>query len=168
MVSDGRGFFRLVLTYSLVMLVAFLAVGVFYREFSKAFLGAAPGVEATYYLSLAHGHTLVAGALIPLALAATAYIAEGALGASPDYRGLRKAFITYAAGSVAAVALLIYKGAGIVYYYQLTGSVEVAEQALFLGSHALREALYGTAHLVMGAGLVWAVAKLLAAIRRAG
>ncbi len=167
MVSERARLFRPVLAYALVMLIVFLGVGVLYREFSKAFLGGgAEDVVPAFYLSLSHGHALLMGALIPMALLFAVIVAEQLGARDIDYAGLRKAFIMYAIGSLAAIGLLIYKGLGIIYNYSALGSMELADQALFLGSHALRESLYGTAHLIMGVGLVWYVAKVLAILKK--
>jgi len=61
------------------------------------------------------------------------------------------------------LGLLLYKGLEIVYIcsIEMPRSLSEADQALFLGSHVLRESLYGLVHLVMGIGLIWYVVILL-------
>ncbi|GEM_PF-1685566 len=149
--------------YILAMLVAVMVMGVVYREVSKYYGSWLPEemfILATHYLSLAHGHVLSLGVVIPsaillvsLAIDHVSGLGEGAV------RSLRRAFVIYVIGSLAAISLLIYKGIGILYYYSQdpAGGLTAANEALFLGSHALREGLYGTAHLVMFAGLIYAV-----------
>jgi len=68
-----------------------------------------------------------------------------------------------------ALALLIYKGLGVVVAYgsNPAAGLDAANNALFLGSHALRESLYSTTHLLLGAGLVWYIALLIKAFRKA-
>lgn len=44
--------------------------------------------------------------------------------------------------------------------------LDAANNALFLGSHVLRESLYGVAHLLLGIGLAWYAALLVKAFRK--
>ena len=166
-----KSFARSLILYILAMLVAVMVMGVVYREVSK-YLGAGLPEEAfilaTHYLSLAHGHVLSLGVVIPsailLATLATDYvygISEGAV------RSLRKGFIIYAVGSIAAISLLLYKGVGVLYNYARNpgAGLTAADEALFMGNHALREALYGTAHLIMLVGLAYMALVIARATR---
>ena len=162
-----KSFVRSLTLYILVMVVAVMVMGVVYREVSKYLGGGLPEeafILATHYLSLVHGHTLSLGVVIPsailLATLATDYvygISEGAV------KSLRKGFIIYALGSIAAISLLLYKGIGVLYYYAENpyGGLTKAAEALFMGNHALREALYGVAHTVMFVGLMYMVLTLV-------
>jgi len=77
-----------------LMAIAALAVGVLYREISKAYLAGVPlsdAIAASYYLSVAHGHTFMTGVLIPAALATLTYVAiklGGELSPRPARRGI--------------------------------------------------------------------------------
>ncbi len=158
-------------SYAAVMAVVALAVGVLYREVSKAYLASVPlsdAITASYYLSVAHGHTFMAGALTPAALAALTYVAVK-LGGELSPKSARRAFTVYVIGSLMALALLTYKGLGVVVAYgsNPAAGLGVVNNALFLGSHALRESLYGVAHLLLGIGLAWYVTLLIKAFRKA-
>jgi len=162
---------RLMGSYAAVMAVTALAIGVLYREVSKAYLAGVPlsdAITASYYLSVAHGHTFMVGVLIPAALATLTYVAVK-LGGELSLKSARRAFTVYAAGSLMALALLIYKGLGVVVAYgsNPAAGLDAADNTLFLGSHALRESLYGTAHLLLGIGLAWYAALLIKAFRKA-
>ncbi len=158
----ARRLYKLMICYALIMLLVFLVIGVLYREYSKALVGGDAGdIVVIYYLSLSHGHVLITGAIIPSILLFLTYMVEKTRGKTPNYRSLWKAFIIYIIGSLSMTSLLIYKGMGIIYYYTVYSSMIKADEALFLGSHALREALYGTAHLLLGIGIAWYVVSLL-------
>lgn len=169
--SGIKSLLKLMGSYAAVMAVVALAVGVLYREVSKAYLASVPlsdAITASYYLSVAHGHTFMAGALIPAALAALTYVAVK-LGGELSPKSARRAFTVYVIGSLMALALLTYKGLGVVVAYgsNPAAGLGVANNALFLGSHALRESLYGVAHLLLGIGLAWYVTLLIKAFRKA-
>ncbi len=166
-----KSLLKLMGSYAAVMTVAALAIGVLYREVSKAYLASVPlsdAITASYYLSVAHGHTFMVGVLIPAALATLTYVAVK-LGGELSPKSARRAFAVYVIGSLMMLALLVYKGLGIVVTYgsNPAAGLDAANNALFLGSHALRESLYGVAHLLLGIGLVWYVTLLIKAFRRA-
>lgn len=166
-----KSLLKLMGSYAAVMAVAALAIGVLYREVSKAYLSDVPlsdAVTASYYLSVAHGHAFMVGTLIPAALATLTYVAVK-FGGELSAVSARRAFAVYAVGSLMTLALLIYKGLGIVVSYgsNPAAGLDAANNALFLGSHALRESLYGTAHLLLGIGLTWYAALLIKAFRKA-
>ncbi len=158
---SGRGtnalekLYKVGIGYAMIMSIVALAVGVFYREYTKYTLSGFSldkQILVSYYLSLCHGHFILLGMVIPVILMASTYILLG--GKSDSI--LFKALIVYLIGATGASALLLYKGAAIIYYYisnpalGLTG----ADQLLFMGSKALRESLYGVFHLLLGVGLV--------------
>ncbi len=170
-IDDGfRKLVLLVSRYVLVMIIVALVVGVVYREYSKAMLNGMPLEEtilASYYLSLSHGHILIACVALPTVLLVVTYlVAKTGLG-TPNYRSLRRAFTIYIIGVTGAVALLVYKGLGTIYYYAQNPSagLTAADNMLFLGSHALRETLYGIIHLLLGIGLAWYTITLLKTIK---
>lgn len=169
--SGVKPLLKLMGSYAAAMAVAALAVGVLYREVSKAYLANVPlsdVITASYYLSVAHGHTFMVGVLIPAALATLTYVAVK-LGGELSVASARRAFTAYVIGSLMMLALLIYKGLGIVVTYGTNpaAGLDAANNALFLGSHALRESLYGIAHLLLGIGLTWYAALLIKAFRKA-
>ncbi len=157
----------LMVRYLLIMALAGLAVGVVYREFSKAYLSGfslEDQIVVSYYLSLSHGHVFFVGVLLPVALLAVTYVMLQA-GKIPESRAcaLKKPFTIFVIGSLLMIGLLIYKGLGIVYAYSLNpgAGLTAADQTLFLGSKVLRESLYGIAHLLMGIGLTWYAVSLM-------
>ena len=153
--------YKLIIVYTLIMLIIFLAVCVLYREYTKAFtVGGAEYVTVAYYLSLSHGHVFLSGAVIPSTLLFLTYIVDYMGLGEINYKGLFKAFTTYIIGSLFMVSLLVYKGLAVIYYYRLYSSLAIADNMLFLGNHALRETLYGGAHLLLGIGIIWYVILL--------
>ncbi len=165
--------FRGIITYSLAMMIAGLVIGVLYREFTKIYTAGLPlekQLLVSYYLSLGHGHVFMVGVLIPLALLVSTYVlTERGYLDRDRLNSLEKPFIIFVAGSLMMVGLLVYKGLGMVYFYaQNPGAgLSAADEKLFLGSKALRESLYGVAHLAMGVGLVWYVWMLIRYSRKA-
>ena len=153
--------FKVMVKYSLIMSILGLAIGVLYREFTKAYIAGFPlesQILVSYYLSLSHGHAFIVGVLIPLALLTSTYVLmKTEYMDSKDLSFLKKPFIVFVVGSLMMIGLLIYKGLGIVYFYAQNpeAGLTVADEKLFLGSKALRESLYGLAHLTMGIGLIW-------------
>ncbi len=163
---------KLGVTYSLVMILASLALGVTYREVSKAYLSSLPldkSLLASYYLSLMHGHALVAGALLVTTLLVITYLLmkSGVL-SEGDLMGLRKAMVVLVIGSLAAVVLLTYKGLVVATNYVGLGSLGMANEALFDGDSVVREGIYGVSHLLLGIGVTWYVIKLMKASLRLG
>lgn len=156
-VEDGtKSLLKLMGSYAAVMTVAALAIGVLYREVSKAYLAGVPlsdAITASYYLSVAHGHTFMVGVLIPAALATLTYVAVK-LGGELSPKSARRAFAVYVIGSLMMLALLIYKGLGIVVTYgsNPAAGLDVANNALFLGSHALRDPSTASPTYSLGSG----------------
>lgn len=117
---------------------------------------------------MSHGHIIVVCVVMPVVLLVITYLVERTGLGNPNYRSLRRALILYLVGATGAVALLVYKGLGIIYFYAHNPSagLTVADNMLFLGSHALRESLYGVTHLLLGIGLAWYAISLLKAMRK--
>jgi len=159
--------YKISLGYAMMMAITALAVGVFYREYTKYALSNLPlekQIIVSYYLSLCHGHFILMGLVIPVILALTAYIVLGGEGDNI----LLKSLIIYLIGATGASALLLYKGAGIINYYVSDPSqgLTSADHALFMGSEMLRESLYGVFHLLLGLGLVIYAMRILQLLRR--
>lgn len=173
----GKGFRDVLVPFSLFivsMSLAIMVLGVIYRELSK-YLGAGLPEEAlilaTHYLSLTHGHALSLGVVIPSAILLIALGVDYATGLSEaTAKSLRKGLAIYAVGALSAIGLLLYKGIGLLYnYVQNPGAgLTAADEALFFGNHALREALYGTAHLIMLIGLAYMAVILIRSLEGAG
>lgn len=117
---------------------------------------------------MSHGHIIVACVVMPVVLLVITYLVERTGLGNPNYRSLRRALILYLVGATGAVALLVYKGLGIIYFYAENppAGLTVADNMLFMGSHALRESLYGVTHLLLGIGLAWYAISLLKAMRK--
>ncbi len=167
-----RGLINYMVRYILLMIVAALAVGVVYREYSKAMLhdrNLEEIITTSYYLSLTHGHILIACVAVPGVLLLITYIL-GRTGYKVNYSSLRKAFTIYVIGATGAVGLLFYKGLGIIYYYTVNPSAGLtgADEALFFGSHVFRESVYGIIHLLLGIGLVWYIIVLYRSTGKTG
>ena len=158
--------YKLSIGYAMIMAIIALAAGVFYREYTKYALNNLPlekQIIVSYYLSLCHGHLVLMGLVIPLVLALAAYIVLN--GRNDNI--LFKSLIIYIIGATGASALLLYKGAGIIYYYTLNPSQGLtgADQMLFMGSKVIREGLYGVFHLLLGVGLVIYALRIIHLIR---
>lgn len=72
-----------------------------------------------------------------------------------DIASLNKAFTVYAFGGVMSLFLLIFKGFEVVKLYSNGVSFDALNSELFFGNQALRSSLYGTAHLLLGVGVIW-------------
>jgi hypothetical protein len=118
-----------------------------------------PGLmwEATMDLRLSHGHVILIGAVLPLCLAAALYVTARTGGAPIGAGTLAAFFWTYAVGGLGALALIVYKGWFVMHEIEAATDHDFdmariqAEE--FLGSHALRGALYGTFHTALAAAV---------------
>jgi len=140
------------------MLWLALAVGVFYREFTKFELKGVPLTNSWLpieFIKLAHGHVLVLGFAIPIGLAVMVSMLSELN--EREYNRFSTAFWLYLVGALGAIFLLIWKGIDYVRYYAHDPSITVdrIEALLFAGNKALRASLYGIFHLTFGVGLLW-------------
>ena len=168
MMTDGQSRYprhyttaiRTLLRYALVLMVVGLLSGVAYQESSKK-VSLAPGPgglrfwEITLHLALVHGHVMVTGVLLPVAMAGMLHMARAYGGSEVSPRALRWAVGTYLPCVTVTVSLMLYKG------YHVLLSVRAGESdmvqidaALFGGSTVLRHGLYGISHVGMAFGLL--------------
>lgn len=155
-----RKFYRTQLRFALIMLLFGLLSGIAFQESARklpisAAVPAGMHLETILSLALVHGHAILIGVLLPLAAAWALHLGL-TLGAPPLSAGsLRWATRLYIPGSVASVALMLWKA-----YHLLLGvrsgipDLGALNQGFLFGNHALRAALYATSHTAMAAGLV--------------
>ncbi len=158
---EPNRFYKLIITYIMVMLVVALAIGVVYREVSKAYLSdkeLEQQIMYSYFLSLCHGHTFMVGVLIPTAILVAIYVIDSRNLGKINYGSLRKAFLLYIVSAIGIISLLLYKGISIT----TSGtSLTQAYNSLYGGNVALRESVYGLIHLLLGISIVWIVIIIL-------
>ncbi len=154
-------FYKLIITYIMIMLVVALVIGVVYREVGKAYLSGKEleqQIMYSYFLSLCHGHTLMVGVLIPTALLVVIYVIDSKNLGKINYSSLRRAFLLYVVSAIGIVSLLLYKGISIA---TSDTSLTQVYNSLYGGNLALRESVYGLIHLLFGISIVWIVIIIL-------
>ena len=152
--------------FAIIMIIVGLVVGVFYREYSKKLLFKFPldtQVFVGRHFSLAHGHTILLGAAIPLLLGLLAFLLQEFDGKKSEmYRLLSKVFNFYMIGAIASLILLYYKGSAFIYIFRKNPaeSFNVIEKSLFFGIDLLRIFLYLIFHAIWGVSLIYFVGVL--------
>jgi hypothetical protein len=159
-----RATIRTLLRFSMGMVLFGLLCGVLFQESSKQLSHAqAPNglyLEALLSLALVHGHVLVSGTLLPIALAGALTLARRAGAGELAPRTLLWLTRGYLPCVTLSLLLMLYKG------YHTLISVRLGRQdltaidaAYFGGQSALRHGVYAVAHIGMALGLgVFAVA----------
>ena len=153
-----RSTIRTLIRYSIVLLALGLLSGVAFQESSKkldyAEIAAGARLEAVLSLALVHGHMLVTGVLMPLALAAALDLAHRSGGTELSVRSLRWLTRGYLPCVSATLALMLYKG-----YHTLLSvrfgarDFDAIDAAYFGGLVPLRHAVYGITHVGMAIAL---------------
>jgi hypothetical protein len=155
-----------IVRFAIIMIIIGLVIGIFYREYSKKLLYKFPldtQVLVGHHFSLAHGHTILLGAVIPLLLALLAFLVyECYEKKSEMFRLLRKVFNFYMIGAIASLILLYYKGSAFIYIFQKNPaqSLNVIDKNLFFGIDLLRIFLYLICHAIWGVSLIYFVGVL--------
>jgi hypothetical protein len=153
-----RGAIRTTIRFTVVMGVVGLLVGISFQESAKkldfASVGAGLHIEARVHLALVHGHTFLTAVVLPLVLLGALVLARRAGGRELGPRGLRWLTWGFLPGAALVLALMLYKG----YHYLLcvrAGASDLAEvdAGLFGGLRALRYAVNGAAHGLLGLSL---------------
>jgi len=163
---------RTLLRYAIAMTLFALLSGVLFQESSKQldYSEAPPGLrlEAVLGLALVHGHALVVGALVPLAMAGALLLARRAGGSELAPRTLCWLTRGYLPFAAVTVLLMLYKGYHVLLWVRL-GELDLAavDRAYFGGLLPLRHGLYALAHVGMAGGLGVFVVGLWRSLRRA-
>lgn len=160
-----------IIRFAIIMLIVALIVGLFYREYSRKFLFKYPINTQTsvgFHLSLAHGHTVLLGTIIPFFLAFLIFMLKGFDQANEMFMTLKKVFGFYILGSVASLFLLYYKGSAIIYLFQKSPelSLKAIDNSLFFGNELLRLLLYSLSHTIFGVSLVYFLGVVLSRLKK--
>jgi len=170
-----RDAIRVFLRFSAVMLVVGLLSGIAYQESGKK-VSWNPGPEgpaywdATLRLALVHGHLIMSGVLLPVAMACMLYLARWCGGREIGRRALAWALYTYLPFVSVSMGLMLFKA----YHVLLSvrgGQTDMSliNAAYFGGSKAVRHSVYGFVHVGMAFGLclfAWCVWRSLGAKQR--
>lgn len=161
---------RTLLRFALIMLVVGLLSGIVFQESAKKYdrmtaAGWLDRWDATMHLALVHGHVILTGVLLPVAMAGVLHLARAHGGAEVSRRALAWTVYTYLPFVTLTIALMLYKG----YHVLLAargGDADLAhiDAAFFGGIKGLRHGLYGLSHVGMAAGLcvfAWCVWRSL-------
>lgn len=153
-----RAAIRATIRFAVVMGVVGLLVGISFQESAKkldfASIGAGLHIEARVHLALVHGHTFLTTVVLPLVLLGALVLARHAGGRDLGPRSLRWLTWGFLPGAALVLGLMFYKG----YHYLLSvrwGVTDLAEvdARLFGGLRALRYAVNGAAHGLLGLSL---------------
>lgn len=161
---------RTLIRFALIMIVVSLLAGVAYQESSKK-LPLKPispefsRWDATVHLALVHGHVMLVGVLVPVALAGMMHLARAHGGRDLGPRGLAWGRRLYLPFSTITIVLMLYKSYHILLSARF-GKTDLTQidAALFGGSTALRHGIYGLSHVGMAVGLcifVWCLWRSL-------
>jgi len=153
-----RSTIRSLIRFAIVLLALGLLSGVAFQESSKKldYAEVAPGarLEAVLSLALVHGHMLVTGVLMPLALAAALDLARRSGGGELSARTLRWFTWGYLPCTAATLALMLYKGYHTLLSVRLGArDFDAIDAAYFGGLVPLRHATYGLTHIGMAVSL---------------
>jgi hypothetical protein len=105
---------RTLLRFALIMMIVSLLSGILFQESSKK-LPHQPVAEgfsrwdATVHLALVHGHAMMIGVLVPVALAGMLHLARACGGRTVNPRPLALARRLYLPAAAATLALMLYK-----------------------------------------------------------
>lgn len=150
---------RILLRYALVMLVVGLLSGIALQESLKKVSltppeGGPTHLDTVLNLALVHGHILVIGVLLPIAMACVLYLARACGGSEVSRRALRWIVSSYLPFVSVAFLLMLYKGYHVLLSVR-TGLTDMSQidGRLFAGNTALRHGLYGLSHAGMGFAL---------------
>jgi hypothetical protein len=147
---------KLQIRYSSLMLILSLIMGLIYREFSRPFFEGLPLVDQLHYghaMSIAHGHTFLLGAAIPLGMALMTFLLHAELSEAATLTRLRRLFIAYIVSASANVALIVYQGLSFI-----AGAgqpLDAIDAGLFFGSVMVRSSLYAIFHITFAVAVIW-------------
>ena len=134
-----------------------LLSGIAYQESSKKLGYEDPALRnhATIHLALVHGHMLLVGTFLPLALAGMMFLARKVGGKELGPKSIRCLTWGYLPSAAGTVALMLYKG----YHFLLAvrageRSVTQIDASYFGGATMVRHSVYGLFHTVMGIALI--------------
>lgn len=131
-----------ILTYVIIFTIIGLTLGVFYRESTK-FMDFYDTVGAKTMLSVAHTHTIVLGALIPLLFG---LVLEQS---SKTLNDVKLPWLIYISGVALTIVMITTRG-----------SLQVYNVELSKGLDASISGLAGLGHTALGVGFVWMLFKL--------
>ena len=144
---------KIQIIFALCCLIASGLMGVFFREFTRAFSEGLSGEElffASYHLSIDHGHLLSIGFIIPLGLALVTYFVKSKLSEKQLHR-MTIYFYIYMITGISVFLLLLYKGIHFMVFSSTTGLSLIEIDVLLFGDNILiRSMLYALIHTAYG------------------
>ena len=144
---------KIQIVFALCCLIASGLMGVFFREFTRAFSEGLTGEElffASYHLSIDHGHLLSIGFIIPLGLALVTFFVRTKLDEKQTKR-MTIYFHIYMITGIAVFLLLLYKGIHFMVYSGTTSlTLNEIDELLYGGSVMIRSILYALIHTIYG------------------
>lgn len=150
-----RAAIRVVIRYSIVMVVVALLVGISFQESARKLTwDIAPAglhMEAMLQLAVVHGHVFVTSVLLPIGLIALLLLARAVGGKELAPRTVRWLTLGYLPAAVATLILMLVKGYLILLAVR-HGETDmgVIHAGLFGGHGPFRYTLYGGIHGAMG------------------
>ena len=163
----------MIFRFALIMVIVGLVLGVYGREITRPLekvMELDQRLWVQNWIMMTHGHALFHGAVLPMMMAAAAYIfREDITKDTNALSTLKKAFIVYMVGSVLMLVLSIYKGTTyvLVIANNPTLTLEMVDETLFGGSVMLRSILFTLVHPFYATGLVWYLLRVRKAVRSA-
>lgn len=128
--------------YVIIFTIIGLSLGIYYRELTK-FMNFYDTVGQKTMLSVAHTHTLVLGAMIPLLLGLMLHQTN------KDISDIKIPWYLYIIGVSLTIIMIVTRG-----------SIEVYNLSLTKGLDASISGLAGLGHTMLGVGLVWILFKI--------
>ncbi len=124
-------------------------------------------LEAVLSLTLVHGHVLLAGVLMPVALASMLFLARRCASAELGPRPLRWLTRVYLPCATAAVLLMLYKGYHVLLSVRFgERDFDAIDRSYFGGITWLRHGVYGLSHVGMSLGLAVSAVALWRGLRQ--
>lgn len=130
------------LTYVIVFTIIGLTLGIFYREATK-YTNFYDSIGAKTALAVAHTHTLILGAVIPLLFGLVLHTAQRTLD------DVKIPWLVYIIGTALTIVMITTRG-----------SLQVFDVSVSKGLDAAISGIAGIGHALVGVGLVWLLFKL--------
>lgn len=158
-----KQFFKNKIIFMSIMTFLGLALGVYYREFTRALLGDISLDKYTIItktIGLNHGHFFILGLIFPIIFIFLLNLFKSDIG-EKKLRSLKKAFLIYIIGSLLTLSLMVIKGSSYVWVYSIEKSLLNIDSKIILGESIFRPIAYTIAHVSLAVGVVWYMTGIL-------